>query len=69
MDQNGSPHILAFEMLQDLPAVHHQRDLIRRLTSISKIEHDMGLASSLTFAQGVIQSLSSDHGSWLPWPI
>jgi hypothetical protein len=43
LDQDGSPHTLAFEMHQELPAAHHQRDVIRYLINISKIEHDMGL--------------------------
>jgi len=43
VDQNGSPHALAFEMPQDLPWVHQQQALLQYLTSISKIEQDTGM--------------------------
>ena len=43
VDQDGSPHALAFEMPQDLPWVHQQQALLQYLTSISKIEQDTGM--------------------------
>ena len=43
VDQNGSPHCLAFEMPQDLPMGHQQRDLLQYLTTIAKIEQDTGI--------------------------
>ena len=43
VDQNGTPHTLAFEMPQDLPMGHQQPDLIQYLTSITKIEQDTGI--------------------------
>jgi len=43
VDQDGSPHTLAFEMPQDLPMGHEQRDLIQYLTTITKIEQDTGI--------------------------
>jgi endonuclease G len=43
VDQDDSPHILAFEIPQDLAMGHQQRDLIQYLTSISNIEHDTGI--------------------------
>ena len=43
VDQNGSPHCLAFEMPQDLPMGHQQRDLLQYLTSIARIEQDTGI--------------------------
>jgi len=43
VDQNGSPHVLAFEMPQDLPMGHQQRDLLQYLTTIAKIEQDTGI--------------------------
>ena len=43
VDQDGSPHALAFEMPQDLPMGHQQRDLLQYLTSITKIEQDTGI--------------------------
>lgn len=42
VDQDGSPHALAFEMPQDLPMGHQQSDLLQYLTTVSKIEQDTG---------------------------
>jgi endonuclease G len=43
VDQNGTPHALAFVMPQDLPMGHQQRDLLNYLTSISAIEAQTGI--------------------------
>ena len=43
VDQDGSPHALAFEMPQDLPWVHQQQMLLQYLTTIGKIEQDTGI--------------------------
>jgi endonuclease G len=43
VDQDGSPHALAFEMPQDLPMGHQQQMLLQYLTSIAKIEQDTGI--------------------------
>lgn len=60
VDQNGSPYTLAFKMFQDLSAEHHQRDVIRYLIKISKIEHDTGLSFFPGFSAGTRTAVGND---------
>jgi len=50
-----------FEILQDLPATHHQRDVIRRLINISKIEHAMGLSFFPDFSAGTRTIVAAEN--------
>jgi len=60
VDQNGSPHCLAFEMPQDLPWVHQQQALLQYLTSISKIEQDTGIEFLPNLSAGTRAALEAD---------
>ena len=60
LDQNGSPHFLAFEMPQDLSWAHQQQMLLQYLTSIAKIEEDTGIGFFPDLPAGTRTTLKND---------
>jgi DNA/RNA endonuclease G (NUC1) len=60
VDQDGSPHCLAFEMPQDLPWVHQQQMLLQYLTSVSKIEQDTGISFFPDLPAGTRTTVEND---------
>jgi len=60
VDDDGSPHALAFEMPQELPMGHQQQALLQYLTSIAKIELDAGISFFTDLPVGTRAGLEAD---------
>jgi endonuclease G len=65
VDQDGSPHALAFVMPQDLPMGHQQRDLLQYVTTISKVEVDTGISFFPALPSAKRASLENEDSSKL----